>query len=109
MAITPDGQKIVAAVRNFLKVWDFIGGEELLSLKGAQLDLNAIAISPDSRVVATATKEGTIKLWNIATGQLLQTLSGHRGWVLSLVFSPDGRYLYSGAEDKIVKIWQIAP
>ncbi|NJK50107.1 WD40 repeat domain-containing protein [Candidatus Gracilibacteria bacterium] len=109
VAITPDGQKIVAAVRNFLKVWDFIGGEELLSLKGAQLDLNAIAISPDSRVVATATKEGTIKLWNIATGQLLQTLSGHRGWVLSLVFSPDGRYLYSGAEDKIVKIWQIAP
>ncbi|MCU0532656.1 MAG: WD40 repeat domain-containing protein [Hydrococcus sp. Prado102] len=109
IAITPDGRKIVAAVRNFLKVWDFEGGEELLSVKSAQLDLNAIAISPDSRTVAIATKEGTIKLWNIATGQLLQTLSGHRGWVLSLAFSPDGRYLYSGAEDKTVKIWQIAP
>jgi WD40 repeat protein len=109
VAITPDGQKIIAAVRNLVKVWDFVNGTELLSVKGATLDLNAIAISPDGRLVATANKEGTITLWDIATGRSMGMLSGHRGWVLSLVFSPDGKYLYSGAEDKLVKIWELSP
>lgn len=62
VAISPNGRQIVAAVRNFVKVWEFESGTELFSLKGTRLDLNAIAISPDSRMVATANKEGTITL-----------------------------------------------
>lgn len=107
LKITPDGKKLVAAVRNYIKVWDLTTGKELLNIKGPRLDINAIAISPDSRVVATANKEGNIMLFDLTKGRKLTTLEGHKGWVLSLVFSPDGRYLYSGAEDKIIKIWQL--
>lgn len=107
VAVSPDGRQLIAAVRNFVKVWEYESGTELFSLKGTRLDLNAIAISPDSRMVATANKEGTITLWDLVTGNLLTTLKGHQGWVLSVAFSPDGRYLYSGAEDKTIKVWQI--
>ncbi len=108
VAITPDGKELVAAVRNFVKVWDLSSTKEILSLKGPQLDINKIAVSPDNRLVAIATREGKVMIMDIVQGELLGTLKGHEGWVQSVTFSPDGQYLFSGAEDKIVKIWDIS-
>ena len=108
LAFTPDGKELVAAVRNFVKVWDLSTNQEILSLKGPQLDLNQVAVSPDNRLVATANREGTIMIMDINKGQILGTLRGHEGWVQSVAFSPDGNTLYSGAEDKIVKIWDVS-
>lgn len=109
VGITPDGKKLLAAVKNYVKAWDIATGRELWTRKVTNLDLNMLAISPDSRLVATANKEGTITLLDINTGRQVTVLKGHEGWVLSLAFSPDGKYLYSGAEDKLVKIWQLFP
>ena len=109
LAISNDGTKLVAAVRNFVKIWDLSTLQEIRSIKGPRLDINMIAISPNNRTVATANKEGTIMLFDLVTGRKITTLQGHQGWVLSLDFSPDGKYLYSGAEDKIVKVWQLQP
>jgi WD40 repeat protein len=107
LVITPNGQKVVAAIRNFINVWNLETGKELLSLKVAALDLNAIAISPNNKLIATAEKEGTISLVDITRGQIVTKLPGHKGWVTDLVFSPDGKLLYSGGEDKIIKIWHL--
>jgi WD40 repeat protein len=107
LAITPDGKKLVAAVKNYVKVWDIASGKELWSKKATNLDINMIAISPNGRQVATANKEGTIMLFDILKGQLVQTLSAQKGWVLTVAFSPDGRYLYGGGEDKTIKIWEL--
>ena len=107
LAVTPNGVNLVAAVRNFVKIWNLSSGQELHSTKGPSLEINAIAVSPNSKLVATANKEGSIMVFDIVTGKMITTLSGHNGWVLSLAFSPDGKTLYSGAEDKTVKIWQL--
>ncbi len=48
VAITPNGRELVAAVKNFVKVWDLSSTKEILSLKGPQLDINKIAVSPDN-------------------------------------------------------------
>ncbi len=109
LGITPDGKQLVVAVKNYVKVWDIATGKELWYKKGPSLDINAIAISPNGRLVATANKEGTIMLFDISSGQLLRTLKAQNGWVLSVAFSPDSRYLYSGGEDKTVKIWDLSP
>jgi WD40 repeat protein len=107
LAVTPNNLNLVAAVRNFIKIWDLTSGQDLHFTKGPSLEINTIAVSPDSQLVATANKEGNIMLFEIATGKLLTTLNGHKGWVLSLAFSPNGDILYSGAEDKTVKIWRV--
>ncbi|MGA1622435.1 MAG: WD40 repeat domain-containing protein [Synechocystis sp.] len=107
LAVTPNDINLVAAVRNFVKIWDLTSGKEVHFTKGPSLEINTIAVSPDSRLVATANKEGNIMLFEIATGKMITTLNGHKGWVLSLAFSPDGDILYSGAEDKTVKIWRV--
>ena len=51
-------------------------------------DVTAVAFSPDSRSVATASTEGTARLWGLdgTPGDVL----AHRGPVTSLAFSPDG-------------------
>ena len=107
LGITPDNKKLAAAVKNYVKVWDIASGKELWSKKGPNLDINAIAISPDGRQVATANKEGTIMLFDMGSGKRLKTLSAQKGWVLAVAFSPDGKYLYGGGEDKTVKIWEL--
>lgn len=108
LAISADGEKLVAAVRNFIKVWNLRTNQEILSLKGPQLEINKIAVSPNNQLIATANKEGTIMIIDLNQGRILATLKGHQGWVQSITFSPDGQTLYSGAEDKIVKIWDVS-
>ncbi len=108
LAVSADG-KLVAAVRNYIKVWDLTDGSVVQNIKGPTLEINALAISPDGSYVATANKEGTVMIFDLITGQKVVTLEGHRGWVRTVAFSPDGRYLYSGAEDKVVKVWQLKP
>ena len=107
LAMTPDGNTLLAAVRNYVKAWDVASGQELWNVKGPALDINMIAVSPNGRLVATANKEGTIMLFDVKNGKLLKTLPTQNGWVLALAFSPDGQYLYGGGEDKTIKIWDL--
>ncbi|MDJ0576024.1 MAG: WD40 repeat domain-containing protein [Xenococcaceae cyanobacterium MO_234.B1] len=108
LAVSAD-DKLVAAIRNYVKVWDLSDASVRQNIKGPNLEINTLAISPDSRYVATANKEGTIMIFDIIRGQKVVTLEGHTGWVRTVAFSPDSNYLYSGAEDKVVKVWQLNP
>lgn len=67
----------------------------------------AIAISPDSRWLVSASADNTIKLWNLASGSVLRTLTGHAGSVLCVAISPDGQWIASGSEDTTVKLWNV--
>jgi uncharacterized protein (TIGR03067 family) len=52
------------------------------------------AISPDDRLLATATlSNGEIALWNLADGQLLRTLSRGKSFPQGLAFSPSSKSL----------------
>jgi len=63
-----------------------------------------IAFSPDGKLVASGSHDGTVKLWAAATGAVQQTLKGHSGSVWSVAFSPDGRLIASGSSDRTVKL-----
>ncbi|PSN14258.1 hypothetical protein C7293_12365 [filamentous cyanobacterium CCT1] len=70
--------------------------------------VNSISIDSESKLLASASNDGTIKLWDIRNGQELQTLMGHFGNVKDVVFSPDGESLASSGEDDTVKLWQLS-
>ncbi len=52
-----------------------------------------IATSPDGKLIASASADGSVKVWNLA-GTLVHTLSKKRGnQMLAVTFSPDGTQL----------------
>jgi len=70
-------------------------------------EISALAVAPDSKLIASGSRDRTVKLWDAASGKLLRTLTGHREAVVSVTFAADGATLYSGSRDGTVKAWAV--
>lgn len=66
--------------------------------------LHAIAISPDSRWLATGAWNGELALWSV-DGGLLARFDAHHDGVNDLAIAPDGRRFASASRDRTVKVW----
>ena len=63
----------------------------LQTLEGHTGPGNAVAISTNSKTVASASYDRTVRLWDAATGASLQVLEGHTGRAGAVAFSADGK------------------
>jgi WD40 repeat protein len=90
-----------------VKLWEAGSGPVLQTLKGHLGAVWAMAFSPDSRLLASASSDGTVKLWEVDSRAALQTLDGHVGPVDTVAFSPDGKLLASASSNGTVKLWEI--
>lgn len=71
------------------------------SIGGSLLNvMSQIAFSPDSKFLATSTKQ-TIEVWDVKTGEAMKTLQSPQGDITSVWFSPNGRFLVSTDERKL--------
>jgi len=100
-----------------IKIWDLSLNDapDLISeqtaiqpsfvLTGHNNRVFSVSLSPDGKLLASASGDRLIKLWNPQSGKELKTLHGHQSWVWKVVFSPDGKLLASGSYDRTIKIW----
>ncbi|GAA2208887.1 hypothetical protein GCM10009850_043450 [Nonomuraea monospora] len=82
-----------------------------LRLSGHTDYVHDVEYAPGGRVLASASKDGTVRLWDVGTPHRprpLAVLTGHTGEVGALAFTPDGRTLASGGDDGTVRIWDVA-
>ncbi|KAK9499793.1 hypothetical protein O3M35_002763 [Rhynocoris fuscipes] len=83
-----------------------------LTMKAAKVshekDINGIAVSPNDKLIATASMDKTAKLWSSADLTLLGTLRGHKRGVWSVTFSPSDQVLLTSSADTTLKIWSIS-
>jgi WD40 repeat protein/serine/threonine protein kinase len=103
-----NGDRIAAGWGNGkLTIHNVVTGDKLRELVAHRDGITAMAISPDSRMIATGAgfTERTIKLWNPESDGIVGELTGHQAWICSLAFSPDGTLLASASADQTIRLW----
>lgn len=65
-----------------------------------------VAFSPDSRVLASSSADGTIQLRSIPDRRVLRIIRSTP--LTSIAFSPDGELIVSGGYDGMLRIWCVA-
>ncbi len=63
-----------------------------------------VAFSPDSRLLATGSKDGIVRVYDTATGAM-RVLGEHKAGLMAVVFTPDGTSLITGGGDGAVLRW----
>lgn len=67
----------------------------------------AVAVSSDSRFVASGSVDRYIKIWDVENRSLYRTYRGSNQ-IKTLDFSPDGRILASGSVDGNIALWDLS-
>ncbi|MGA8347085.1 MAG: hypothetical protein WB773_04620, partial [Isosphaeraceae bacterium] len=107
IALTPNGQEIIAGTRaGGLHVWDADSGRGF-DLPPQGTGITSLAVSPDGRLFASGTEGGIARLWDTSLlGQIGQTYKLD-GAITSLAFDPGGRILAMGEEDGTIRLWEV--
>lgn len=116
-ALSCDGRMLVTGgIDQTVRLWELATGKEIFATVEDMPYVTAVALSPDGRVIAWASrgdrsdqvgKESKIWLWDAVTSRPIRYLEGHASTITSLAFSPDGSRLASGLENSTVLLWDV--
>jgi WD40 repeat protein len=118
LAFSPDGRHLAVTGGTRTLIWEIPSGQQLRELKHLEGQMRALTISPDGKMLCTATAEGGLGLvhvWEVATGRQMRPLSippnpelnefGIPNLLSQLVFSPDGKLLAAMGADSPACVW----
>ena len=90
--LSPDAKTLAtwSEDKTIVKLWDVGTQRELVTLKGHEGFVSAVAFSPDGRTLATGGGNRSIKFWDVGRPQDPTVLKGHQGTLHSVTISPDG-------------------
>jgi WD40 repeat protein len=109
-AFTPNGKTFACPSSwsgSEIRVWDVPTGRQLLRRPGHGRAVEALAVSPDGKLVASDAEDG-LYLWNASTGAPLHELGRRSCEKRACLFSPDGRRLVSAGPEGTLQAWDVA-
>jgi serine/threonine protein kinase/WD40 repeat protein/tetratricopeptide (TPR) repeat protein len=95
LEFSADGELLLAIDphNRLVKGWPVQSTPEKRYLAGHDAWIPEIAFSPDSRQLASASKDGTARIWDAETGDLRHICSGSPVNLECVAYSPDGKLL----------------
>ncbi|KAG1773763.1 hypothetical protein EDD22DRAFT_965056 [Suillus occidentalis] len=106
-AWTSDGKKLITASHGPIRIFDTATWKQIATLEGHTSWVNAISLSHNNRLLASASNDNTARVWNLNTNLQVGTPLQHKYWVYSAAFSANGRVLVTGCGDKTASAWDI--
>jgi Tol biopolymer transport system component len=121
VAFSPDSA-LVATIsfisNDSIGLWNATTGRNLGVLYVHNSKINDIVFSPDYKLLASGSKDGTVRFWDISvfapgttsnvpkkSPTLLRTFSNHTDRVMVVAFSPTGNLFASYSGDGMVRFW----
>jgi WD40 repeat protein len=108
--ISQDGSTLVSCAgitgqSGEIQIWDLKEQKIRLTIKH-ESGIRAIAISPDSKMIAAGCFDKSMRLYDLASGRLLAIGAGHQNGIAGIAFTSDGKTLVTAGLDRTVKVWQ---
>ncbi|MFB4302543.1 WD40 repeat domain-containing serine/threonine protein kinase [Actinomadura sp. NTSP31] len=111
IAFSGDGRTMTSGAE-IVRVWDVSTARQIRKIStqsripgGFDIEIRAMAASPDGRTLATDGAEGHVLLWDVATGKVTRTLPGSSA-DNAVAFGPRGATLVGGADN--IVLWDVA-
>ena len=104
---SPDGKQLAVANSTNdgqVTILDTATDQTVAVLTAHTRQVQDLAYSPDSALLATAGIDDTVRIWDARTGQELRELD-HPDAVNNVAFSPDGKSLATFDFDGTIRIW----
>ncbi|OLN83266.1 Vegetative incompatibility protein HET-E-1-like protein 7 [Colletotrichum chlorophyti] len=113
LAFTPQKSIVRRTFENDIPAWIVLRPEAetdwdhcLQKLEGHSREVNSVAFSHNSALIASASDDTTVRLWRTDTGDCVQELKGHSGYVNTVAFSHNSALIASASHDKTVRLWR---
>jgi len=117
VAVSNDGSKVFFATDSgTIHHWQPSSPETLLGqtpvlrppVKAHDAYILKIIVSPDGKLLATASADHTAKIFRIADMTKLKALAKHQRWVWDVQFSADSSYLVTASSDTSCRLWDVS-
>ncbi len=105
MFVEGPSRLIVADLDGLLTRWN-VNTSKVEVQRKLTSGINALALSPDRKQLAVATRGKRVELWDPRLGSRRASLEGHTDWVMDAVYVGDGELATAGA-DHTVRLWDL--
>lgn len=81
---------ISGSIDTTLKLWKISDKGEFsvkFTVKAHEKDINSVCVSPNDKLIASASSDRTAKIWDVSDGACLAVLRGHKRGIWSVQFS----------------------
>lgn len=106
---SPNGNHLIAvdAERKNLHLWHIDPWKPLRKWASPHVPIEAIDISNDGRLLATAHYDRIAHVFALPSGKRIQSFQGHQHWLSGIELSPDSKTLVTSSSDNTVRLWDV--
>ena len=103
---SPGEEMLVTGSFAIIKLWNVVSGGLERTFEGHKSWISQLLVSPNGRMLASASNDQSIKLWDLALAlRPEEDAQGHSSWVNCIAFSPDSSLVATASHNHTLQLW----